>query len=128
MCDALSRNTPKLTGIEILLANCIAHGRRQFTEVAESFPDECLYVLESLGAVYGFDAEAKERGLTPEQRLKFHQTHSAPVMEELHQWMEAQFAGAQNGTELRAGQGNLLFTEALDETDAVFAATGRAAR
>ena len=31
MCDALSRNTPKLTGVEILLANCIAHGRRQFT-------------------------------------------------------------------------------------------------
>jgi hypothetical protein len=72
MCDALSRNTPKLTGIEILVANCIAHGRRQFTEVAESFPDECLYVLESLGAVYGFDAETKERGLTPEERLKFH--------------------------------------------------------
>src|SRR5712671_4877659 len=92
MCDALSRNTPKLTGIEILLANCIAHGRRQFTEVAESFPDECLYVLESLGAVYGFDAETKERGLTPEERLEFHQTHSAPVMEELQQWMEAQFA------------------------------------
>jgi transposase len=58
MCDALSRNSPKL--IETLLANCLAHGRRQFTEVAESFPDECRYVLESLGAVYGFDAEAKE--------------------------------------------------------------------
>jgi hypothetical protein len=26
MCDALSRNTPKLTnGVKILLANCIAH-------------------------------------------------------------------------------------------------------
>ena len=30
-CDALSRNTPKLTnGVQTLLANCIAHGRRQF--------------------------------------------------------------------------------------------------
>jgi transposase len=28
MCDALSKNTPKLTnGVKILLANCIAHGR-----------------------------------------------------------------------------------------------------
>jgi transposase len=92
MCDALSRNTPKLTVIEILSAYCLAHGRRQFTEVAESFPDECRYVLESLGAIYGFDAEAKDRGLTPEERLKFHQTHSAPVMEDLRQWMEARFA------------------------------------
>src|SRR5271168_1983539 len=38
MCDALSRNSPKL--IKTLLANCLAHGRRQFTEVAQSFPDE----------------------------------------------------------------------------------------
>ena len=106
MCDALSRNAPKLTGIEILPGNCMAHGRRQFTEVAESFPDECRYVLESLGAVYGFDAEAKDRGLTPEERLKLHQTHSAPVMEELHQWMEAQFA--EHKTEPNSGLGKAI--------------------
>jgi hypothetical protein len=36
MCDALSRNVPKLpAGVEILLANCLAHGRRQFVDVAE---------------------------------------------------------------------------------------------
>jgi hypothetical protein len=106
MCDALSRNAPKLTGIEILLAYCLAHGRRQFTEVAESFPDECRYVLESLGAIYGFDAEAKDRGLTPEERLKFHQTHSAPVMEDLRQWMEAQFA--EHKTEPNSGLGKAI--------------------
>jgi transposase len=106
MCDALSRNTPKLTVIEILSAYCLAHGRRQFTEVAESFPDECRYVLESLGAIYGFDAEAKDRGLTPEERLKFHQTHSAPVMEDLRQWMEAQFA--EHKTEPNSGLGKAI--------------------
>jgi transposase len=90
MCDALSRNSPKL--VETLLANCLAHGRRQFTEVADSFPDECRYVLESLGAVYGFDAEAKDRGLTAEERLEFHQAHSVPVMEDLRRWMENRFA------------------------------------
>ena len=25
MCDALSRNTPKLEGVQTLLANCLAH-------------------------------------------------------------------------------------------------------
>src|SRR5467141_1844307 len=49
MCDALSRNVPKLAaGGEILLANCLAHGRRQFVEVAANFPDQCRYVLEML--------------------------------------------------------------------------------
>jgi transposase len=61
MCDALSRNTPKLTnGVQILLANCMAHGRRQFVDVAANFPQECGYVLEALGMVYGNDALARE--------------------------------------------------------------------
>jgi hypothetical protein len=34
MCDALSRNTPNYQRVTILLANCIAHGRRQFVDVA----------------------------------------------------------------------------------------------
>jgi transposase len=50
MSDALWRNLPKpTTGVEILLANCLAHGRRQFVEVAANFPVECRYVLEDAG-------------------------------------------------------------------------------
>ena len=93
MCDALSRNTPKLTdGAEILLANCLAHGRRQFVEVAANFPEPCRYVLETLGEVYKYDAEARFRNLSPIERLTFHQQHSAPLMKRLYDWLEAQFA------------------------------------
>jgi transposase len=93
MCDALSRNTPKLSdGAEILLANCLAHGRRQFVEVAANFPQPCRYVLETLGEVYKYDAEARQAKLSPVQRLVFHQQHSAPLMKQLHDWLEAQFA------------------------------------
>ena len=60
----LSRNTPKAVGMEILLANCLAHGRRQFTEIAPNFPGECRYVLESLGEVYYNDAMAREQALS----------------------------------------------------------------
>jgi transposase len=92
MCDALSRNTPKLDGVKTLLANCLAHGRRQFVEVAESFPEECRYVLETLRGVYHNDALAREQNLSPEERLRFHQQHSRPLMAKLHEWLEAQFA------------------------------------
>jgi hypothetical protein len=92
MCDALSRNTPKLEGIKTLLANCLAHGRRQFVEVAENFPQECRHVLEALGNVYHNDALAREQQLSPEDRLRFHQERSGPVMNALHEWMNAQFA------------------------------------
>ena len=107
MCDALSRNISKLAaGTEILLANCLAHGRRHFVDVAENFPGPCRYVLEMLGRVYGNDAEARESGMTPEQRLRLHQERSGPVMEDLHRWLEAQFA--ERGTEPNSGLGKAI--------------------
>ena len=106
MCDALSRNTPKAIGIEILLANCMAHGRRQFTEIAPNFPGECRYVLEALGELYYNDATAREEALSAEDRLRLHQTHSGPVMERLHAWLEAQFA--EKKTEPNSGLGKAI--------------------
>jgi hypothetical protein len=104
MCDALSRNTPK--GVETLMANCLAHGRRQVVEVVENFPEECRYVLETLGAVYHYDALAREQGLSPEERLLFHQEHSGPLMKDLHEWMEAQLA--EHKTEPNSGLGKAI--------------------
>jgi hypothetical protein len=73
MSDALSRNSPKVEGVEPLQANCLAHGRRQVVEVADNFPEECRYVLERLRDVYHHDAQAREQAMSPEQRLRFHQ-------------------------------------------------------
>jgi transposase len=88
MSDALSRNAPKLSaGVELLLANCLAHGRRQFVEVAGSFPAECRYVLETLGGVYANNAVAKDEKMTPVARLEFHRQHSQTPMDELENWM-----------------------------------------
>ena len=48
-------------------------------------------MLETLREVYGYDAVAQERGMSPEERLHFHQEHSQPVMDKLHVWLKAQF-------------------------------------
>ena len=50
-------------------------------------------MLESLGEVYGYDAQAREQRMTPEERLRFHQVHSGPVMEKLRAWLYTQFDG-----------------------------------
>jgi len=92
MCDALSRNLPKLPPpLETVVGNCLAHARRHFVDVVANFPEPCRHVLESLGEVYGYDAQAEERGLSPEERLRFHQEHSQAVMDKLHAWLRAQF-------------------------------------
>ena len=91
MCDALSRNMS--LEFETILAHCLSHGRREFVSAAQNFPEECRYVLESLGKVYHEDARAKEDKLSPDQRLLHHQTHSGPVMETLQAWMRDQIDG-----------------------------------
>jgi hypothetical protein len=88
MCDALSRNTPDT--FKTILANCLAHGRRKFVEVAVNFPDQCQYVLETLAKVYKNDEIAKERKMTPGQRLSFHQQRSSSLMKELKNWLNDQ--------------------------------------
>src|SRR6267378_868501 len=91
MCDALSRNLPKLPEkLEVIVSHCLAHARRRFVEVTPNFPEACRHVLEALAAVYNHDALAQERSLSPEERLLFHQQHSGPVMDELHTWLRAQ--------------------------------------
>jgi len=49
MCDALSRNLPG--ELATIVGNCLAHGRRQFVEVADRFPEECRHVLEALTVI-----------------------------------------------------------------------------
>jgi len=90
MCDALSRNLPK--PLAVMVGHCLAHARRHVVEVASSFPAECRRILETLGTVYRHDAEAREQGLSPEARLAYHQTHSGPVLNDLHAWLTAQLA------------------------------------
>jgi transposase len=88
MCDALSWNAPKLPdGVELLVAHCLAHGRRQIVEVAQNFPVECRHVLENLGEVYRNDAATRDAGMTAEERLRFHQQHSKPILDALHNWL-----------------------------------------
>ena len=93
MCDALSRNLPKLPEkLEVIVGHCLAHARRRFVEVTPNFPEPCRHVLEQLGTIYGHDAAARQQAMTPEERWRFHQQHSAPVMAELRAWLTAQFA------------------------------------
>ncbi len=91
MSDALAANTSKIkVDVQATIAYCLSHGRRKFVEVADDFPEACRHVLEELGKVYGFDEEARARGLDPKQRLRFHQDNSEPVMKALRTWMNAQ--------------------------------------
>ena len=76
--------------------------------------------------IYHNDAEARERKLSPEERLAFHQAESGPTMERLHVWLKRQFD--ERLVEPNSGLGAAInyLLQALAETDAV-PAEGRCA-
>jgi transposase len=88
MCDGLSRNLPK--EFEVILAGCNIHARRNFVDVADDFPDECRYVLETFREVYKNEAITKDQGMSGQERLAFHKAETGPVMEKFNQWLHEQ--------------------------------------
>lgn len=89
MSDALSRNVPQ--DAATLQANCNAHGRRNFVKIVDYFPAECRRVLTDIQAVYRNEAETKSQQMTSQERLRFHQERSKPILDALKVWMEKQF-------------------------------------
>ncbi len=76
---------------EVIKCFCLAHGLRKFSDIEEAFPQPCRYVLEILEAVFAHERTSGERHLSDEERLAYHREHSAPPMQALHDWLEAQF-------------------------------------
>jgi len=89
MCDGLARNLPK--ELETILANCLAHGRRNFVDIYDRFPDECRHVIEAFKVIYHNDKVVREEGMSGEQRLAYHQAHSKATMDNLKVWLHRQF-------------------------------------
>lgn len=85
--DALAANWSH--NLPVIAVKCLAHARRQFTDIEDLFPQECCQVREALATVYGYEAETK--AMTPEKRLAHHQRYSAPVMNRLRVWIDEQF-------------------------------------
>jgi transposase len=90
MSDALSSNNAEEAGL--IRCHCLAHGRRKFRELAEDFPAESAMVVEALKAVYDHDEEARDKQLSAQERLAYHQTYSEPLLRTLKTWLEEQTA------------------------------------
>lgn len=94
MTDASSQNIPKYMDESLLarwiLCLCLVHGRRKFHEIRHLFSKPCEFVLNTIGAIYYHEDHCKKHQLSPQARLEYHQTHSAPLMEGLRVWLNNQ--------------------------------------
>jgi transposase len=104
MCDGAARNAS--TEFESIMANCMAHARRHFVEIVDSFPDDCAYVIEHIGKVYHHDAIVKQQKLSADERLLYHQQESGPIVAELELWCRKQIG--ENIVEPNSGLGKAI--------------------
>jgi len=88
MSDALSRNEVD-EGL-VIRCHCLAHGRRQFSDIEEVFPSECRVVIDALKQVFDHDDEARDQQMSPPARLAYHQAYSQPLMDDLKAWLDLQ--------------------------------------
>jgi transposase len=89
MSDALGSNAADEAAL--IRCHCLAHGRRKFSELEETFPAECTVVMEALKQVFDHEEAARLQQLNPTERLAYHQHTSGPIMEALKHWLEQQF-------------------------------------
>jgi hypothetical protein len=90
MSDALSHNHAEEANL--IRCHCLAHGRRQFSDLAEEFPAESAVVVNALKLIYEHDDEARAHGLSAQERLAYHQEYSEPIFTTLKAWLEQQTA------------------------------------
>lgn len=88
MSDALSRN--EVDEWSVIRCHCLAHGRRQFSDIEAVFPSECWVVIDALKQVFDHDEEARDKQMSPQARLAYHQEYSQPLMDELKGWLDTQ--------------------------------------
>jgi transposase len=88
MSDALPSNAADET--TLIRCHCLAHGRRQFSDLEDVFPQECQVVIEALKQVFDHDEHARNAQLSAEARLAYHQAYSGPIMDALKTWLDTQ--------------------------------------
>jgi hypothetical protein len=90
MSDALAANQ-RDDDDTLIRCHCLAHGRRQFTDLEEVFPAEAHQVITILNQVFEHEAVTRDQAMPAAERLAYHQAHSGPLLEALHGWLEPQF-------------------------------------
>ena len=87
-CDALSRNIPKNHPTQ--LGNCLAHLRRKFYELVDVWPQEVIRIIGEFASIFSNDHAAPQDA---EERLKWHQEKSSPIMERIKEYSNSLIKG-----------------------------------
>lgn len=75
----------------ITLLHCMAHARRMFNEALPNDEARATYAMERIQELYAVERDAKEQGLSFDERKLLREQRSVPVLESLGSWMKEQY-------------------------------------
>lgn len=78
--DRFAKNKP------VTQAQCWAHTRRYFVKAEEIEPEATAQALDTIGALYQLEEQAREQQLNPEQKLKLRCEKSKPIVDRFFAW------------------------------------------
>lgn len=76
---------------DIIQICCLAHARRKYKDAEPYDKDRSAFALGKFKALYDVERDCKEKNLTDEQIKKRRQQESVPILNQLHEWMVAQY-------------------------------------
>ena len=85
MSDALSSN--KVTKTRVIVSYCNAHARRQFYDLEKLYSKEIGWLLDTYSKIWENEGIIKDKKMSDEKRLAYHQEHSLPAMTSIHEWV-----------------------------------------
>lgn len=71
----------------VTLLGCLAHARRKFDEAKDNDMTRAEYVLTEMQKLYAVERQAKENGLSIDERYQLRHQHAVPVLDNLKTWM-----------------------------------------
>ena len=87
---------------DIIQICCLAHSRRKFFESKTTEKDLAEYALTKFHGLYEIERNCKERQLSYDEIKNVRQRESVPILNELHEWMVAQYKTLLPSSPLRA--------------------------
>ena len=109
MSDALSSNSVKACTVDT--GNCNSHGRRNYFDIENQFPEQVNYVLNEYAKIWQNETTVKELKLDDDQRLAYHKKHSLPIMESIKSWCLKQLDQADYEEHSGLGKANRYFIQ-----------------
>jgi transposase len=84
---------------------CWAHCRRKFFKAKDAFPREAGWALLAIRGLYAIEREAKDKNLTPDERLALRREKAASIVEGFFAWLKELKPAVPEGTLLATAVG-----------------------